>query len=215
MDVTALEARIREELSQTTAANSRWGSTLLLAWMNQSARHVVLDTECLADERTAPAVVGQREYSLPSDLLRIKSIYYKEKKLYPITVLELDEKLSSWRDSNNGTPKYYFPMRIKTKTKTIGVYPEPDATETLRLFMLLLPATLVNATDEPDLPEEFHWAIIYRVCYMAAQEIGDKDSEGKFWKEYIRITQQLEKSARLMDQDVLTFAVGSNINRGR
>jgi hypothetical protein len=89
-----------------------------------------------------------------------------------------------WRDV------YQFNANRQTYTRPLGVAPAPDESQlvcgpvpaagyTLVGDYYRIPTEMVNATDEPVIPDQFHWAIVYRAMMFygvseAAPEIFDE-----------------------------------------
>jgi hypothetical protein len=96
-------------------------------------------------------VIGQADYVLPLDFLKVHRLETVDVqgnviKLDPITLNQQD-----FLPRDNSQPSGYYLKRNK-----ITLVPPPDSTDTLRLYYSYRVVDMINDTDVPDAPEEFH-----------------------------------------------------------
>jgi len=211
MTVKDIEREVRNLLGQPDPANSRWDSSILRTWMNDGQELAVLEGEILKDERYTTSVIGQEEYALPPDCLAITAIYFDGERLTRRVQSFLDERVSQWRTAANSTPKIYYNKRILERTKTIGLHPKPDSEKRIDLMMLKTPAILTSGDSVPEIPDEFHRAIIYYVCYRAKLESGEagQNEANVLFQEFMARITRLKSNSQLEDRDTpLTMIMG-------
>lgn len=116
-------------------------------------------------------VFNQTDYILPSDFLKIHRVEIvlsgtppneQKANLNPITVQQQD-----LMPSGIGTPSAHY-----VKQNTMTVLPAPDtAGQILRIYYSYLVANMVNPTDVPDVPVQYHELL----GLMAAKDAFIKD----------------------------------------
>lgn len=135
-------------------------------------------------------VDGTSTYALSSKVFKVKGCYLNSDKqaLIPTTEGWLERNYSGWR-SATGTPRYYVEERGQ-----IMLVPQPASSlnngtgkDMLYLSVYRLPlVALSQATDgTPEIPEEFHFALVYWVCALAyaQQDANAVDANKASWHE--------------------------------
>ncbi len=117
---------------------------------------------------TASTVIGQQEYSFPTNCIGIKRITYAGLKLVPISFRE-DDMLTVMNQATTatGTPQYYAIWN-----ETIYLRPIPAAVATLKIFAFAEPQE-VSATSTLEIPSYYHLDLIDYVLWRKA--IKDKN----------------------------------------
>ncbi len=119
---------------------------------------------------TTPTVIGQAAYALPSDFLQIIRLDYitqgsgvtaQTQKINFITPNQID--LIS---ETSGVPAFYYMQK-----NNLILTPVPNAIWTLHLEYSYYVADMVNTTDVPDAPQQFHPYI----AYLTARDCMVKD----------------------------------------
>jgi hypothetical protein len=117
---------------------------------------------------TASTVVNQQVYALPSDFIQVIRLDYitqgsgttaTTQKLMPITPNQVDLITDV-----SGDPQFYVLQK-----NSIALYPTPNAVKTLHLYYSYYVADMVNGSDTPDAPAQFHEyiaVIAARDCYI-------------------------------------------------
>lgn len=72
------------------------------AWINEGCLKISELTECYERKATWQSVLYQRNYVLPSDMLRPKAVFYRQAELDPVDYNEID-----WDAETPTTPKKY------------------------------------------------------------------------------------------------------------
>lgn len=115
---------------------------------------------------TSSTVEDQREYSFPTNTIKIKRIEYEGKKLQPITMVEDDAlTLNNSATTASGTPQYY-----SIWNETIYLRPIPSDVGDLTIYSYNEPQTLtISSTLE--IPTMFHMGLVdFIVAEMAAKD---------------------------------------------
>jgi hypothetical protein len=119
------------------------------------------------------AAVGTSKYALPANLARIRSLRDTSRQ---IEMQEVGLRQIDRSSLSNGAPAYYA-----IDGQNVHLYPTPDnTTYTMELRYWLMPGTLVNDTDVPSLPLDYHhmlWVYATWICY----EAEDDAQMGQYW----------------------------------
>ena len=115
-------------------------------------------------------VSGQAAYALPSDFLQILRLDYILSGSGPTAVTQkLQSMTPNQRDllsTTSGTPQYFYFQK-----NNLILAPVPNTIITLHLEYSYYVADMVNSTDVPDAPQQFHPYI----AYMTARDCMVKD----------------------------------------
>lgn len=157
----------------------------MIRWINQGARTIVMQNESLYQlSTTASSVADQQLYSLPSDLLILRSIKYRESttgqyfKLDGYDLAKFEELVDGWEgDTNRGVPTCFTIVDTSTSPQVIAVYPTPQVAvvDGFKITYNRMPVEVTDTTDTPDLPLIYH-DILIKHCVQQAYEL-DEDWE--------------------------------------
>lgn len=112
---------------------------------------------------TLGVTAGDPVVSLNSKIIDIKKarMSLDSQELYPITVNQL---ALDW-ESDTGTPSHYV---TDYQSGAIRLYPSPIVDDDLKLTVIRLPlADMADGTDEPEIREEYHPALVQWILYRA------------------------------------------------
>lgn len=116
-------------------------------------------------------VVNQTDYILPSDFMVDHRLEVVLSGVPPFEdVLPLAPMTLNQQDlvpNQTGTPQFYY-----LKKNRIRVSPAPDTPLTLRLYYSYLVSQMVNLTDIPDVPTEYHEMIAVLGAYDGLMKDG-------------------------------------------
>lgn len=176
----------------------------ILRSINDAQRRIVARNDSLLEKTaTANSVAGQQEYTLPTDLLKFKSMSYKGTAgvsyqiMQGMTLNELNLYIDGW-DAN--TSSMGIPIIYAIHAGKFLVYPIPqDAiTSAFKIYYCRKPADVVNDGDTLDLPELYHDTIVDLVLQDAYEM--DEDWQAAAAKS-AQTTQNID---RLKDSDEWT-----------
>lgn len=161
---TFLELQEEVLSHQFSAAKYR---DLVKAWLNQGQRRSVIESEIrtqeASDEFSTEANVSS--YTLPTDFSREIDFYNTEthELLIPVGVRDYDSFPTS-----TGRPYTYTVVGNK-----LVLYPTPDGVYPLAFRYWKLPSDMVNDTDTPEIPVQYHELLIAYAMKKAFQREDD------------------------------------------
>lgn len=142
----------------------------IVAWINNGIRECATDNNLLQKRGTQNTVVGQGNYVIPTDMLKLHTVRYDNKKLDFITLEEFDKIYSGVGSdtTSRGTPNIAYIW-----AGVLYVYPIPDAVKVLTVDYSKDAAqhTTGAVGVELNLPVSYHMRIIdYCLAQIAQQD---------------------------------------------
>jgi hypothetical protein len=199
LDETA-RYRLRDRSDQISGVGDNlWPDEVLVRYLNQAQEQFCRRTHALTGERDVTLVVDTASYTLPTDMFMV----YSGRVTGQNNDLRYDRnRRVALPATTKGTPRY---MDTDDPSKTLRVYPTPDATGTLILFGALLPTVLdINTPNqESDVPSQYHEAL---VDYAVFKALSNRDVDGGAVGDSDR--------ARVMFDTAVTLAL-VEVGRGR
>ncbi len=136
-------------------------------------------------------VPSQGLYQLPTDFRKLHRLEIVKSGTYPnedrSVIAPITMNQQDFNPSFTGTPETYF-----LKKNVIALYPVPDTALTLRMNYSYRIADMVNGSDTPDVPEDYHELI----AILATLDGNLKDK-----MDMSGIIAKKEYYERMMDQD--------------
>lgn len=158
-------------------AYSYFTETELVRFLNQAAREVQKkliqsgNNWYLKIDSSIPTVVGQQEYSVPTDFLKMNRVELVTGISTPsesvITLNNMTLNQQDYFTNLNSTPVGYYLRKDK-----FALVPRPDSVKTLRLWYTYRITDVSGNTQTIDVPEEFHTYL----CHLAAIQCFLKDN---------------------------------------
>ena len=163
--VSDIIARVERQFGDE--ANIQVEDADIIRWINDAQRELALHNNLLQARAVAGVVKGQAEYTLPLDILTVRSIRHNGQKLQPMSAQEAEERITNTTES--GQPQYFWVW-----SQRVTLYPTPDTTitEGLQIFYSRQPASVAVATDIPELPVQYHNRIV-EYCLQKAYELDE------------------------------------------
>ena len=169
MNVWDLETVIREDYLHDIRPDFLWSKAFILRALNESVRQACNRTNFLFDDTVSITLVnGTASYPISQLTTQIEYVEFENKEVEHISKHDIQRKDPEWRTRTVMTDKVvHYMMRGRTLT----FIPSPALVDdgkivNLEVFRLpLLP--LVDDTDTPEIPEEFHRDLIYWVLHEA------------------------------------------------
>lgn len=117
-------------------------------------------------------VSGTATYALPTGFAKIRELRNTQlpQILQAVLLRDIDQSVTS-----SGPPAYYALDGLSAR-----VYPTPDGPYSMEMRYWAVPAKLVQDTDVPSLPEDYHnllWMYAVGECYAAE----DDSQTAQFW----------------------------------
>lgn len=138
----------------------------IIRWVNDAQREIAGNNDLLQTVATTAVISGQREYTLPPDILLLRSIHYGGSKLTPLNSREAEEYIQI---QQSGTPGTFWVWANK-----LNLFPTPSASDPddLQIFYTRQPANVTVTADVPELPLEYHNRIV-EYCLQQAYELDE------------------------------------------
>lgn len=148
----------------------------IFRWINDGMQHIVSQNETLLRTVSSPVnlVANDDTYSLPADCHRLQAVrikrYTTDNSYYTlgyVTSQELDEYVSGWdgTDISADVPTSY----TKDTNTSIRLFPVPSTSITngLKFYYTKYPTDITTTTDTPELPLEYHNALVSYCLWQA------------------------------------------------
>lgn len=142
--------------------------TQVTAWINHAQNELQKRLIKAGNQRynlsvTTPLIVNQNVYVLPADFKKLQNLEVilsgtpPNESTNPITFITENQKYLV--NTNTGTPTWYTFV-----ANNLYVRPAPDTAYTMRMVYTYMLTDLVNPTDIPDAPSDYHEMIGLLAC---------------------------------------------------
>ena len=121
--ISDLITDIRDTLADVNG--TRWADTRLVSLIQDAQEDIVLHTGLLRAKTTISLVLGQSEYSLPSDTLCATRARFNGSKVHFKSHAQMDAKSDSWETTEGNNIE--FIIYDKQNRKNITIYPIPTS----------------------------------------------------------------------------------------
>lgn len=204
---TRLELRdnLREEI-KIDDKERIWSDAILNRNLETSKRQVQQDGNhdwFFNDaENTETTVAGTREYSLPSDFVRVerRTVLYNGNLMLKTTLNAIKRTFSDF--TQQGTPNYYY-----VRGTIMGLHLIPNEAKTLNyLYRKKLPDYTADS-DDSGMPSEFDEAMIQYAAYLTWNDVqGRQDKAVEAIQNYKQALEGLKQQYILMRaEDIFTY----------
>ena len=153
--------RARDQLGESSLVTGYWRDELLHRYIYDSQVELALDASVMEDRTTfTTTTTGTREYSLPTNTIRIIHITYDARKIQQIDQREFMRATANDGASSTvqGTPIYYYLYGTAGRGGFIGLEPKPDKAAALVMWRVKLPAdgpASYTSSTELEIPYEY------------------------------------------------------------
>jgi hypothetical protein len=116
---------------------------------------------------TSSTIVGTADYDFPSNAIAVKRVTWNGRKLTKIDMIE-DDVLTGLNQETTatGNPEYYYIWN-----QTFYLRPVPASVATLKIWTYNQPSMIVSATQDLEVPSQFHGRITNAVLkHMSAKD---------------------------------------------
>lgn len=169
MNLSTMRTEVRGELQEASAAE--FSTAEIDAYLNEAVLVCQQLTEYLQKTSNLVCVVGQREYTLPTDILRLIRVTFDHQFLPETTQYELDRDAGNWRAANNADPIRHF----EPQWDTLSLYPEPVTAGTAVSFDaetgVVIRIEDPSGTPDPDITFDAETGIIIAVEDSAGGQV--------------------------------------------
>jgi hypothetical protein len=199
--------RLKE--SQTTGASVTWTEAQIHPAINEGYLDFCEQTKMVEREAelscTAKLSLMDMRYAFAYPFLGVRRMYSRALNipLMPSSIKARDDRDNRW-EMSSGQVQRFFTRGLYT----LGLWPVPVTGETWRASVTSLPDLLVNDTDVPEVPEEFHEAFEIYACYDLKALESEADLSVGFWQEYLEFVERGKAYARDQIKTSRTFIQG-------
>lgn len=158
-------------------------NAMLVDWINDGIRECAVDNNLLQKTATSATVANQSQYDLPSDVLKMYSVYVDETKIRNVTLQEWEQSFAAKdSDENSGQPQIFYVWAAK-----INFYPKPDAVKVLQINYIYNPTDVTYVEEQngsnpgdwqnqiPATPVGYHARLVDYCLAQVAQQDDDKN----------------------------------------
>ncbi len=176
--LTMVRARLDE-----ADGEHQWLNSELRSWMNEAMRDIARRTESLMQSDTVTGVVGQHNYTLDSDIVRVHMVEWRPTAggVYLMEATPLHVFKSSvppQQEDAQGRPQLWTLWGFGP-TMELLVYPTPAEAGTFKVYKYLMPADLAidgsDASDTVTVPTGWEDLICDYAEYRAKRKDADPD----------------------------------------
>lgn len=150
----------------------------IFRWINDGQRQIVMQNEGLLEKSSlANIVADQQDYSLPADLLILRTVHIKDTvsgayfKLKGYSFNEFDEYVDGWDGTSidQGAPTMFTVYESKLKLFPL---PQVAVTSGLKIYYNRSPVDIDDSLDSLDLPLLYHETLV-KYCLQQAHEMDE------------------------------------------
>ena len=166
MIVSEISTRVKRLFGDQ--ANVQIDDTDIIRWVNDAQHELALQNQLFQTVASVSTVIAQATYTTPADGITLRAIEYNQSKLQALNYNEAEQYIvGTAQSTTGGTPQQFWIW-----ANTINLYPVPDSIGTLKIFYTRQPATVTLVTDTPELPLQYHNAIV-QYCLKQAYELDE------------------------------------------
>jgi len=183
MNLLQIEEYARYRLSDYELPYS-WLQKEIFLYANEAEKIICRDGKVLEDSTTdsicnIDVVASTLDYELDESIIYVTAakLTSSDYNLTKTTKMDMDRMYSGWRSGTAGEPTKYL---LDYRHGYITLSPPPDIAHTLNLSVFRYPEDdMALPTDEPEIPVQFHHAIIDGICYQAYLKWGERTYDAK------------------------------------
>lgn len=166
MNVGEIATRVKRQFGDES--NVQVTDADITRWVNDSLREIAANNDLLQTIATTALTVGQRDYTLPPDILTLRSVHFKGRKLKGLNAREAEEYITT-QNTSTGDPQLFWIWANK-----INLHPAPNTADPddLQIFYTRRPLAVDDNLDVPELPLEYHNRIV-EYCLAQAYELDE------------------------------------------
>jgi hypothetical protein len=173
MLVSDIVRRVREAAGDLAVL--QFSQATLTDWINDGVRECVIENSLLQARASSSTVIGTTEYTLPSDILKLHSVYADEYKL-EIQTLEQWEQTNT--GNHGGDDRAGAQYTCYVYAGILNIWPVPDTVVPLVINYTKLPSDIVYTPSPeswtpstPTIPVAFHnHIVVYCLAQVALQD---------------------------------------------
>jgi hypothetical protein len=148
----------------------------ILRWVNDAQLQISSDNEELLETvATSDIVLGQADYTTPTNMNVLRSLMYNNFRLRGLSFAQFNEYIDGFKATTsqggygNGTPEVYM---VYGGTITLFPTPNQNITAGLRIYYSKHPASVGTLADGLGVPDRYHNAVV-QFCLQQAYELDE------------------------------------------
>lgn len=183
-------------MGEDSSTASLVSNAQIVRLLNEGQRKLCWEAPILMTCATASTVASQEQYSLPSDYLKMDTVFIyqttgnnQKLRLTPITARQRDPV------KNTGGSYYYYIWGINVSgvnSYYVGLNPIPDSngSSDLEIYYHQLPLTMVDGGQGPEVPTQWQDALIsyalWKIYRRAGRDFANMRDEAKAeWTDWL------------------------------
>jgi hypothetical protein len=149
----------------------------IIRWINDAQRDIAYTQEILESIATQVSVANQEKYTLPPDMINLRSVYYANAKLQVLSLQDYDNYVTSYTNPTGtvtqnavltGVPEVFYVWGTE-----LSMYPIPSAAGvTIKLYFSKFPPDVVNQASTLSLPNKYDNRVV-EYCLQQAYELDE------------------------------------------
>lgn len=216
MNVADIVRRVRE--SAGDIAVLQFTNSTLTDWINDAVRECVIENSLLQARATSGTVIGQADYTLPTDIFKLHSVTVDGYKLETLTLEQWQERNASGSGTTIPTGA---PFTCYIYAGVLTIFPTPNVVKTLVVNYTKQPAAITYSVGPPEvwtptapaIPEEYHNRIVSYCLAQVAMQDDDYDKYQALMAEFKTGVIDL-KRAKDQEEDLYPFISTSSRDMG-
>ena len=199
MNFSEMGASVARLLRQSPGTNGLYTSADLSAVINDANLDVCKDTNALQDMGEVYTVSGTYQYALSATCPNALSIWrvFWNNNIIPRANFS-NFRWSTQNPKSTGTPRIY-----RIWKGNIELDSTPENSYPLDIYFTYKPATLSLSDAQPELPSEYHMAMVYRACSYLTIKDEKEMRYNAFFAKYQYEISRLRALSRGMDAEVI------------
>lgn len=181
-----------------------WIDAELNLYANEAEKIICRDGRVLEDSTTdsicnIDVVANTLDYELDETIIYVQTakLTVSDFILTKTTKMDMDRQYPGWRSATASEPTKYL---LDYRHGYITLYPKPDTTYTLNLSVFRYPEDdMALDIDEPEIPAQFHHAIIDGICYQAYLKWGDRTYSAQKSDIHFKLFRKAISDMKIMD----------------
>lgn len=195
MNVSEIAARIKRQFGDESGVQVT--DEDILRWVNDAQKEITRIQSLLETQATTTVISGQNEYSLPLDILMLRSIRLGGQKIRTLSLQEAEEYIPGFDDETTwatGTPEVAWIW-----ANNISLYPIPTSAGTLKVYYTRVPVEVTAMIDSPELPVKYHPRIV-EYCLAQAYEMDENwDGAGNKSSQFVTSISEMREEEKWTD----------------
>lgn len=155
--------------------------------LNEALRYVAAQTDFreLLDTETIAVTINDSSYALPSDFSRLYSVVILDSQGNRIPLFQQVVMDFETQPAFSGQPSHYT-----IDGNNLRIWPSPDASYTVELRYYKVPALMIDANDEPEIPSTYHHLLVSYALWHCYERENDYNSaqyhKGRFDEDLLK-----------------------------